>query len=167
MNVVKKAILPVIIALYSISESYATSPHKNKKSEFVYDDDSVLLLKEIPGMMDQKYDALYPYYMKFCATTKYHPYKDKGVEVFAIGNEFENEEWLEFIIKHDLNWINGSDGGDFTSNFRGLYDVHSTPQTYLLDENKKILSKKMSIESLERMLEYYYKIENKEEPKVN
>lgn len=92
----------------------------------------------------------------------YDEYKDKGVEVFAVGNEYENEEWKEFIIEHDLNWINGSDGGDFKSNFRTLYDVYSTPQTYLLDENKKILSKKMSIESLEKMLEYYFKREKTE-----
>ncbi|MEQ8624376.1 MAG: DUF5106 domain-containing protein [Vicingaceae bacterium] len=91
----------------------------------------------------------------------YDKYKDKGVEVFGVGNEFENKEWLEFIRKHDLNWINGSDGGDFRSNFRTLYDVYSTPQTYLLDENKVILSKKMSVESLENILEFYFKGEEK------
>ena len=91
----------------------------------------------------------------------YEKYKDQGVEVFAVGNEFENEEWIEFIRKHDLNWINGSDGGDFRSNFRTLYDVYSTPQTYLLDENKKILSKKMSVDSLENILKYYIKRDEK------
>jgi len=91
----------------------------------------------------------------------YDKYKEKGVEVFGIGNEFENEEWLEFIRKHDLNWINGSDGGDFRSNFRTLYDVYSTPQTYLLDENKIILSKKMSVESLENIIEFYLKRDEK------
>ncbi|MFT6166564.1 MAG: peroxiredoxin [Vicingaceae bacterium] len=87
--------------------------------------------------------------------TLYDKMKDKGVEVFAVGNEFENEEWIKFIKKHDLNFINGSDGETFQSNFRTLYDVYSTPQTYLLDKDKKILSKKMSIESLENILEYF------------
>lgn len=94
--------------------------------------------------------------------TLYDKVKDQGVEVFGIGNEFENEEWIDFINKYDLNWINGSDGGDFRSNFRALYDVYSTPQTYLLDKNKKILSKKMSVESLEKILEFYM---NKEKEK--
>lgn len=89
----------------------------------------------------------------------YDKYKDKGVEVFGVGNEFENEEWIEFINKHKLDWINGSDGPTFKSNFRHSYDVYSTPQTYLLDKDKKILSKKMSIESLERILEYFMKKE--------
>jgi thiol-disulfide isomerase/thioredoxin len=93
----------------------------------------------------------------------YDRYKDKGVEVFAVGSEFENEAWKQFIIDFDLNWINGSDGGDFRSNFRTLYDVYSTPQTYLLDENKEILAKKMSVESLENMLEFYLEKAESEE----
>jgi thiol-disulfide isomerase/thioredoxin len=87
--------------------------------------------------------------------TLYDKVKDQGVEVFAVGQDFENEEWKEFIIKHDLNFINGSDGETYQSNFRTLYDVFSTPQTYLLDKDKKIISKKMSIESLENILEYF------------
>lgn len=89
----------------------------------------------------------------------YDKVKDKGVEVFGVGNEFENEAWIDFINKYNLNWINGSDGGDFRSNFRDTYDVYSTPQTYLLDENKVILSKKMNVESLEDILEYFFMIE--------
>lgn len=92
--------------------------------------------------------------------TLYDKVKDKGVEVFAVGSEYENEEWKEFIIKHELNFLNGSDGETMQSNFRNSYDVFSTPQTYLLDKDKNILSKKMSIESLEQILEYY--IEEKE-----
>lgn len=93
----------------------------------------------------------------------YDKYKDKGVEVFGVGNEWENEEWIKFINKHDLNWINGSDGGDFKSDFRHKYDVFSTPQTYLLDKDKKILSKKMDVESLEKILEYFFKLDEKKQ----
>ncbi len=91
--------------------------------------------------------------------TLYDKYKSKGVKVFAINNDFENEHWLKYIKEHDLDWINGSDGGDFTSNFRELYDVYSTPQTYLLDKDKKILIKKVEIEGIDKMLENYFKKE--------
>ena len=91
----------------------------------------------------------------------YDNYKDKGVEVFAVGNEFENREWKLFIQKHKLDWINGSDGEDFTSNFRSLYDVYSTPQTYLLDKDKKIIAKKISVEALEEILDYYLEKDKK------
>lgn len=96
----------------------------------------------------------------------YDKYKDQGLEVFAVGNEFENKEWIEFIDRYELDWINGSDGGEFRSNFRQLYDVYSTPQTYLLDKDKKILSKKMSIESLENILEYFLKKDKAAEEKA-
>ncbi|NBG65546.1 TlpA family protein disulfide reductase [Acidiluteibacter ferrifornacis] len=79
----------------------------------------------------------------------YDKYKTQGLEVFAVGNDFENETWLKYIEDNNLDWINGSDGGDFTSNFRHLYDVYSTPQTYLLDEEKKILIKKIEVEALD------------------
>ena len=69
--------------------------------------------------------------------------------MFAVGNDFENETWLKYIQDNNLDWINGSDGGDFTSNFRHLYDVYSTPQTYLLDKDKKILIKKIEVEALD------------------
>ncbi|MCB9229474.1 MAG: hypothetical protein H6618_07675 [Deltaproteobacteria bacterium] len=36
-------------------------------------------LRQHPGMLDQSYDHLYPYYVKFCATTRFHPYKEKGI----------------------------------------------------------------------------------------
>lgn len=89
----------------------------------------------------------------------YDKYKSKGVKVFAVNNDFENEHWLKYIKKHNLDWINGSDGGDFTSNFRDLYDVYSTPQTYLLDKDKKILIKKVEIEAIDKMLEKYFQKE--------
>jgi len=87
----------------------------------------------------------------------YDDYKSLGIEVFAVNNDFENDVWIKFINKHKLDWINGSDGGDFRSNFRSTYDVYSTPQTYLLDENKKILAKKMSMEALRDILDFYVK----------
>lgn len=95
----------------------------------------------------------------------YDKVKDKGVEVFAVGNDYENEPWIEFINKHNLDWINGSDGPTYRSNYQQVYDVFSTPQTYLLDKDKKILSKKMSIDSLEKILEYF--LEQKEKEKAD
>jgi thiol-disulfide isomerase/thioredoxin len=89
----------------------------------------------------------------------YDKYKSEGLEVFAVGNDFENEKWLEYIKDNNLDWINGSDGGEFTSNFRHLYDVYSTPQTYLLDKDKKILIKKIEVEALDAYIEQLIKME--------
>lgn len=70
-----------------------------------------------------------------------------GVKVFAVGVEQEYDKWESFIKEHELNWINVIDIENF-SNFRGIYDISSTPVIYLLDKNKIILAKKMGADQL-------------------
>ena len=43
-------------------------------------------------------------------------------------------------------WTNVWDPG-YTSNFRRLYDVTSTPIIYILDKNKKIIAKRLDVDS--------------------
>jgi thiol-disulfide isomerase/thioredoxin len=80
---------------------------------------------------------------------------DKGVKVFAVGNPYENEEWIEYLREHPEmgNLINVSDSPKHPDYFRTYYDVHSTPVTLLLDKDKKIIAKKVGIEQLEQILE--------------
>lgn len=89
----------------------------------------------------------------------YLKYKDKGLEVFAVGTEFENKEWKKFIVDHNLTWINVSDSPEYPNNikdhpnnFRNNYDVFSTPKIYLLDKDKKIIAKKLEDEQLDDLL---------------
>jgi peroxiredoxin len=85
--------------------------------------------------------------------TVYQKYKDKGLEVFAIYSMDNKEEWVEFLDKNNLwNWINVWDK-DHISRFKILYDARKTPGIYVLDENKKIIAKKMTIEQLDRLME--------------
>lgn len=71
----------------------------------------------------------------------------KKVEVFAVGMTPEPAEWKKYIREHRLPWINVHDPNHET-NFRKFYDVYSTPVVYLLDENKKIVAKRLSVEQL-------------------
>jgi len=84
----------------------------------------------------------------------YENFKDKGVEVFAVYTQYKKEEWLNYINEHGLNWINTFDPYHST-NFRNLYDVYSTPVMYVLNEKKEIIAKRISTESLEKMLNKY------------
>ena len=86
-------------------------------------------------------------------------YKDKGVNVFAVSTEYENEEWIPYVKKNNLSWINVSDSPkypnnikDHPNNFRSNYDVFSTPKIYLLDKDKKIIAKKLEDEQLDDLL---------------
>ena len=63
--------------------------------------------------------------------------------------ERKPEGWKKFIRSKKLyDWINVQDGKTVTD-FKKTYDVYSTPVVYVLDENKKILAKRLSVEQLE------------------
>jgi len=82
----------------------------------------------------------------------YDKYKDLGFEVYAVYTQGDEPKWVNYIDKNSLNWINVWDP-TFSSNFRNLYDIYSTPVIYVLDANKKIIAKRISEETLEKILE--------------
>ena len=83
------------------------------------------------------------------------------IKVFAVTTEFDVEKWKEFINKHNTrNWINVGDiqfddeGNPVaTSNWREQYDIHSTPVVYLLDQEKKIIAKRISDKQIVEIIE--------------
>ncbi len=83
------------------------------------------------------------------------------IKVFAVTTEFDVEKWKEFIHKHNTgNWINvgdiqfDDDGNPVaTSNWREQYDIHSTPVIYLLDEEKKIIAKRISEKQIVKIID--------------
>lgn len=83
----------------------------------------------------------------------YLPFSDKGLEVYAIYSMDNKEEWEEFLNANNLHdWINVWDE-HHVSQFKVLYDARTTPGLYLLDENKKIVAKKIPAEYLKRILQ--------------
>lgn len=74
----------------------------------------------------------------------YDSLKTKGVsiEVFAVGIESDPELWKKFIREHNLDWINVTDPANQTR-FRDFYDIYSTPVIYLLDDQKRIIAKRL------------------------
>jgi len=75
------------------------------------------------------------------------------ITVMAICTQDNKEEWLGFINEHELNgWINVWDPNR-VSNFQVNYNVRTTPMVYLLDQNKKIIAKKLSVSGTKKILE--------------
>jgi hypothetical protein len=64
---------------------------------------------------------------------------------------------MESISKNELTWINVWDP-TFSSNFRNLYDIYSTPVIYVLDSGKKIIAKRISVETLESVLKQEFRL---------
>lgn len=81
---------------------------------------------------------------------------ERGVEVMGIYTQTDKEEWGKFIESQGLeNWINAWDPYN-QSGFRLFYDIRSTPSIYLLDRGKKIIAKRIDVETLEKVLEDEY-----------
>jgi thiol-disulfide isomerase/thioredoxin len=100
--------------------------------------------------------------------------KARNVEVFAvskaIGDEFD--KWKKFIKKNEITFINvaltdklyneAKDNAlkfvpKYTTlealNFQETYDIFSTPRVFVLDKDKKIVSKSLTISQLEDFLD--------------
>lgn len=80
----------------------------------------------------------------------YEEFHTKGVELFAICTKtYEEMPACAKTMKEKgmLNWINAIDPF-IKSKYKQIYDIRSTPQIFILDENKEIISKKIGAEQL-------------------
>lgn len=102
-----------------------------------------------------KYTVLYFYdpdcgHCKKATPLLYESYADlraKDVEVLAICTTTDKDRWQEFIIENNLDWPNLADLTGVT-HIKFYYDVRSTPTVYILDEEKKIILKKIASEDV-------------------
>ena len=97
----------------------------------------------------------------------YTNYKEKGVEIFAVCTKLLEKEascW-EYIEEQELpDWINVTDKY-LRSKFGKVYNVKSTPQVYVLGQDKEILTKQVPVEKLGEILDMI--IADKENSKDN
>jgi peroxiredoxin len=98
----------------------------------------------------------------FCAETTpklkalYDKVRDQGVEVFSVCTTGEKSKWEKYIEEHKLDWINGWDP-ERKTNFGYYYNVESTPMIYILDRDKTIIAKKLSVDDIGSFIENYRK----------
>jgi len=111
--------------------------------------------------------------------------KDRNIEVYAVGKASGEsyKKWKEYIVENNLKFINvavtetalkkGLEDASqiiprFTTvesmNVNSTYDIFSTPRIFLLDKDKKIIAKQISVSQLEEMLDRFQGKEN--EPKL-
>lgn len=81
----------------------------------------------------------------------YKKYHSSGLEVLAIYTHADKQQWLTYIKENDLEWINAYDPA-LKSDFMRLYNIKSTPAIYLLDKDKKIVSRSINIRSIEEKM---------------
>lgn len=94
----------------------------------------------------------------------YKKYKSYSIEVLAFYTQTDTAVWNKFIEDYDLtDWINAYDRYGL-SNFRNLYDIFTTPCIYIIDENKKIIARKIDLEAIEKFIGHFIE-EEKTKPK--
>ncbi len=86
----------------------------------------------------------------------YYLKNKSSVEVFAICTQTDRGKWQKYIKDNQLVWINGWDP-DRVTHYDFFYNVVSTPTVFILDKNKKIIAKKLPVESIEGFIESYRK----------
>jgi thiol-disulfide isomerase/thioredoxin len=96
------------------------------------------------------------------ATPKLKAYYDKekmkadDIEVFSVCTISDKELWKKYIEENKLNWINGWDPQRRT-NYDFYYNIQSTPMIYILDRNKRIIAKKLSVDDIPGFIDNYRK----------
>lgn len=82
----------------------------------------------------------------------YIPFKNEGIQVFAVNIATDRHSWDNFINQNNLSdWINVYDPNR-TSGYWKLYNITSTPVIYVLDRNKHIIAKRIDIKTLKNLL---------------
>jgi hypothetical protein len=100
-------------------------------------------------------------------------WKNHGVKIYAVLTPDDKENakiaWTKFINEHKLGeWTHvyktkAMEEADFAAQkpgFRQLYDITLTPVLYLLDKDKNIIGKKLTLLQLNELLEVKWKTKN-------
>ncbi len=77
----------------------------------------------------------------------YRIIKDRGVDIIGIYVGEDKAKWLKYIEENNLSWKNVWDPKNATG-FRENYKIVGTPQLFLLDEDQKIVAKRITVEQL-------------------
>ncbi|MEI6883280.1 MAG: thioredoxin-like domain-containing protein [Bacteroidota bacterium] len=86
--------------------------------------------------------------------------KDKGkygLEIFSVCSDSSMVKMKNYIRKKNMSWINVNGPRTLTGEYHGQYDITSTPVIYILNEQKEIIAKRLSVDQIDKFLENYYK----------
>jgi len=87
----------------------------------------------------------------------YNQFKDKGVKIASVclksGSE-ENGCW-SYINENGMSEMQNFTAGSYFAEISNAFDIKSTPLIYILDENKKIIFKRLGTDQLESAINDY------------
>jgi thiol-disulfide isomerase/thioredoxin len=78
------------------------------------------------------------------------------LQVYAVCIDTSMTGWKKYIRETGFNWINVNGYLSLTEDFHDLYDVHSSPVIYLLDDKKIIIAKHILTDQLLEVIDRRY-----------
>ena len=93
-------------------------------------------------------------------------WKSHGVKIYGVLTEDERPKWIQFIKEKKLfDWVHvyqtdairKAEASSQKPGFRQLYDVTQTPILYLLDQDKRIIAKKLTWQQMDDVLQVKFK----------
>ncbi|HET9486760.1 MAG TPA: thioredoxin-like domain-containing protein [Chryseosolibacter sp.] len=120
-------------ALYDIRKKYTVL--------YIFDPDCGSCKKETPKLVD------------------FYTRKKFDVEVYAVSADTSMVKMRNYIKEMNMKWITVNGPRTYVGPYQDLYDASTTPTLYVLDNQKKIIGKKIPAEKLEDFLTQYEKIE--------
>lgn len=84
------------------------------------------------------------------------PYIQHGLQVIGFMTQGDGPAWQEYLEEHKLfHWNNVWDPYR-KSNFHKLYDIYSTPVLYVLDDELRIVLKRIGVEVIPEVLKNFF-----------
>lgn len=120
-------------ALYDIKNKYTVL--------YIFDPDCGSCKKETPRLVD--------FYNK----------KKFDVEVYAVSADTSMAKMRDYAKEMNMKWITVNGPRTYVGPYQDLYDANTTPTLYVLDNQKKIIGKKIPAEKLEDFLTQYERIQ--------
>lgn len=86
--------------------------------------------------------------------------KSLNFEVFAVSTDSTMKEMKDFIRDFKTPWITVNGPRSYIKeHFSKLYYAELTPTVYVLDQNKKIIARRIDVEQIDHFIENYEKME--------
>lgn len=86
----------------------------------------------------------------------YDTYKEKGFEVYAVSMDDNRNYWTAALKQKRMNWINVAELKGFKGEVAKQFNISKTPRLYLIDKDKKVISRPLNADQLQKIIENYF-----------
>lgn len=83
--------------------------------------------------------------------------KDKGITILNVMVDYDLEKMKKFVNTYKTGKMRNLWDSKGRYVFRNRYDIYSTPTSYILDSEKRILGKRIPIEEFNKFIEFHEK----------